>query len=33
MAEIKMFKAYEGAGKIVKPEIPVEPNIVTVRDG
>jgi mannose-6-phosphate isomerase-like protein (cupin superfamily) len=33
MAEIKMFKSYEGAGKVVKPATPVQPNIVTVRDG
>jgi len=33
MAEIKAFKGYQGTPKMPKPTEPVQPNIVTVKDG
>ncbi len=33
MAEIKQFKGYQGTPRIPKPDKPVQPNIVSVKDG
>jgi mannose-6-phosphate isomerase-like protein (cupin superfamily) len=33
MAKIQMFKGYEGEAPVPKPVEPVQPNIVTVKDG
>ena len=33
MAKIRMSKAYQGEPPILKPEKPVQPNVVTVQDG
>ena len=33
MAKIQMFKGYQGDAPIPKPAEPVQPNIVTVKDG
>jgi mannose-6-phosphate isomerase-like protein (cupin superfamily) len=33
MAEIKAFQGYQGTPRVPKPTEPVQPNIVTVKDG